>query len=104
MQDYTGTFEKIASDVVGYDYEDTSVVKEASITPGVSRHLQIKHERLNKNLKREIDMNANRASMKYNKLEPRSIRLRARASVGTAAQKAKPTGFFANTFRKVFGK
>ena len=104
MNNYTGMFEKVASDIVGYDYEATSVIKEASITPGVSRHLQFKHELLNRNLKREIDMNARMASMKYDMLPHRSSSLRLHAKAGIAAQKAKPTGFFANTFRKVFGK
>jgi hypothetical protein len=42
--------------------------------------------------------------MKYDMLPHRSSSLRSHAKAGIAAQKAKPTGFFANTFRKIFGK
>ena len=97
MQDYTGMFEKVASDVFGHNTEDKVMLKEAAWSDELFKIYD-------KQGKDKINFEVDRAKARFaDPIPSRGIRHKYQA-LGRA-QKAKPTGFVEKMIkRKVFGK
>ena len=97
MTDYTGMFEKMASDIVRHSTEDTGMAKEAAWSDELFKIYD-------KQGKDKINFEVDRAKARFaNPVPSRGLRHKYQAL--SRAQTAKPTGFVEKMIkRKVFGK